>query len=186
MVEGPKWCGKTTTSEQHAKSILYMDDPSAKAQNLHLAEVNIKALLQGETPRLIDEWELAPQLWDAARFEVDHREQHQGQFIFTGSAVPQKKTTRQDLPLWHRPFRLAVDASHVALGVGRQHWRGQLGKSLRWCCARSLPRHTRLGSDGLPYLPRWLAWRFKVAPKSRVAHCERLSRRCRAQRHLPH
>lgn len=91
LVEGPKWCGKTTTSEQHAQSILYMDDPSTKSQNLHLAEVNIKALLQGETPRLIDEWELAPQLWDAARFEVDHREQHQGQFIFTGSAVPQKK-----------------------------------------------------------------------------------------------
>ena len=91
LVEGPKWCGKTTTSEQHAKSVLYMDDPSNKAQNLHLAEVNIKALLQGETPRLIDEWELAPQLWDAARFEVDHREQHQGQFIFTGSAVPQRK-----------------------------------------------------------------------------------------------
>lgn len=91
LVEGPKWCGKTTTSEQHAKSILYMDDPSNKSQNLHLAEVNIKALLQGDTPRLIDEWELAPQLWDAARFEVDHREQHQGQFIFTGSAVPKKQ-----------------------------------------------------------------------------------------------
>ena len=95
LVEGPKWCGKTTTSEHHAKSILYMDDPDIKAQNLHLAEVNIKALLQGATPRLIDEWELAPQLWDAARFEIDHREQHQGQFIFTGSAVPKKKQRDQ-------------------------------------------------------------------------------------------
>lgn len=95
LVEGPKWCGKTTTSEQHAGSVLYMDDPDIKAQNLHLAEVNIKALLQGATPRLVDEWELAPQLWDAARFEIDHRERHQGQFIFTGSAVPKKSQRDQ-------------------------------------------------------------------------------------------
>lgn len=95
LVEGPKWCGKTTTSEQRANSILYMDDPDIKAQNLHMATVNIKKLLQGATPRLIDEWELAPQLWDAARFEIDHREQHQGQFIFTGSAVPKKQQQDQ-------------------------------------------------------------------------------------------
>lgn len=91
LVQGTKWCGKTTTSAQHAASVLYMDDPDSKEQNLSLAQTNIKRLLQGETPRLIDEWELAPQLWDAARFEIDHRPTHVGQFIFTGSAVPKDK-----------------------------------------------------------------------------------------------
>lgn len=91
LVQGTKWCGKTTTSVEHAASVLYMDDPEAKEQNLSLAETNVKRLLQGDTPRVIDEWELAPQLWDAARFEIDHREVHNGQFIFTGSAVPKDK-----------------------------------------------------------------------------------------------
>ena len=87
LIEGPKWCGKTTTAEQIAKSILYMDDPEIKAQNMSMAELNPKRLLRGENPRLIDEWQLAPQLWDAIRFEVDHRHDV-GQFILTGSAVP--------------------------------------------------------------------------------------------------
>jgi len=91
LVQGTKWCGKTTTSVHHAASVLYMDDPATKQQNLALAQTNLKRLLEGETPRLIDEWELAPQLWDAARFAVDHREKHVGQFIFTGSAVPKDK-----------------------------------------------------------------------------------------------
>ena len=91
VVQGAKWCGKTTTSAHHAKSVLYMDDPDRKEQNLRLAQTNVKRLLEGETPRLIDEWELAPELWDAARFEVDHRSNHQGQFIFTGSSVPKEK-----------------------------------------------------------------------------------------------
>ncbi len=68
-----------------------MDEPDTKEQNLSMAETNIKRLLQGATPRVIDEWELAPQLWDAARFEIDHRDVHNGQFIFTGSAVPKDK-----------------------------------------------------------------------------------------------
>lgn len=87
LIEGPKWCGKTTTAEQHAKSILYMSDPDKMEQNLQLADISPKALLQGEEPRLIDEWQLAPGLWDAARFEVDHRKGF-GHFILTGSAVP--------------------------------------------------------------------------------------------------
>lgn len=91
LVQGTKWCGKTTTSVHHANSVLYMDDPTQKAQNLALAQTNIKQLLTGATPRVIDEWELAPELWDAARFEVDHRDEHVGQFIFTGSAVPKEK-----------------------------------------------------------------------------------------------
>lgn len=87
MIEGPKWCGKTTTAEQIAGSVLYMDDPEKKEQNIAMSELNPKRLLKGETPRLIDEWQLAPKLWDAMRFEVDHRGE-MGQFVLTGSAVP--------------------------------------------------------------------------------------------------
>jgi predicted AAA+ superfamily ATPase len=87
LIEGPKWCGKTTTAEQLASSILYMDDPEKKEQNISMSELNPKRLLAGATPRLIDEWQLAPKLWDAIRFEVDHRSEL-GQFLLTGSAVP--------------------------------------------------------------------------------------------------
>ena len=87
LIEGPKWCGKTTTAEQIASSVLYMDDPERKEQNMAMSEMNPKRLLQGKAPRLIDEWQLAPKLWDAIRFEVDHRGDF-GQFILTGSAVP--------------------------------------------------------------------------------------------------
>ena len=87
LIEGPKWCGKTTTAEQVAASALYMDDPEKKEQNISMSELNPKRLLKGETPRLIDEWQLAPKLWDAIRFEVDHRDDL-GQFVLTGSAVP--------------------------------------------------------------------------------------------------
>ena len=86
LIEGPKWCGKTTTAEQIAKSVLYMDDPQSKEQNVNMAALNPKRLLNGETPRLIDEWQIAPKLWDAIRFEVDHRDDL-GQFVLTGSAV---------------------------------------------------------------------------------------------------
>lgn len=87
LIEGPKACGKTTTAERQAQSVLYMDDPSSVKQNQQLVDTNIKLLLQGKAPRLIDEWQLAPQLWDAIRFEVDRRDDD-GQFILTGSAVP--------------------------------------------------------------------------------------------------
>ncbi len=91
LIEGPKACGKTTTAEQHAKSILYLDDPDNINQNLQLAETNIKRLLIGDTPRLIDEWQIAPQLWNAIRFEIDHRKED-GLFMLTGSAVPADDT----------------------------------------------------------------------------------------------
>lgn len=87
LVEGPKWCGKTTTAEQQASSILYMADPMRKQQNLQAAKMNVQQLLTGETPRLIDEWQIAPSLWDSVRFEVDHRGGW-GHFILTGSSVP--------------------------------------------------------------------------------------------------
>ena len=87
MVQGAKWCGKTTTAVHAAKSVLYMDDPRQLQNNLRLAETNPSALLEGPAPRVIDEWQLAPQLWDAARFEVSRRGAL-GMLIFTGSAVP--------------------------------------------------------------------------------------------------
>ena len=93
LIEGAKWCGKTTTAEQRATSVLYMQDPDALRQNMRLAEIRPSLLLEGTAPRLIDEWQVAPQLWDAVRFEVDHRRKR-GQFILTGSAVPPSKQKR--------------------------------------------------------------------------------------------
>ena len=89
LIEGPKYCGKTSLAVQQAKSILYMSDPETRNQNLTLAKTNIRKLLEGDTPRLIDEWQLAPQFWDAVRNEVDRRDED-GQFMLTGSAVPPK------------------------------------------------------------------------------------------------
>jgi len=91
LIQGAKWCGKTTTAEQMAKSAIYMNDPQRKSMYLQLVEINIKRLLDGDTPHLIDEWQLAPQIWDAVRYEVDHRNDL-GQFILTGSAVPADKS----------------------------------------------------------------------------------------------
>lgn len=87
LIEGPRWSGKTTTVEQISKSVLYMDIPSDREQNVLLQDINPTLLLEGDTPRLIDEWQIAPKLWDAIRFEVDHR-QEEGLFILTGSSVP--------------------------------------------------------------------------------------------------
>lgn len=87
LIEGPKWCGKTTTASQRAATILYVDNPAQLKQNLYLADVDPGALLVGEPPLLLDEWQLAPKLWDAVRYEADRRGR-MGQFILTGSAVP--------------------------------------------------------------------------------------------------
>lgn len=87
LIEGPKWCGKTTTSSRFAKSTIVMTDPKSEKENLLLAEVNPELLLEGNTPRLIDEWQVAPKLWDAIRFVVDKRN-NEGQFLLTGSSTP--------------------------------------------------------------------------------------------------
>ncbi|MDE6654928.1 MAG: DUF4143 domain-containing protein [Muribaculaceae bacterium] len=91
LIEGAKWCGKTTTAEQQAKSILFMSEAGKIEQNIQLATLNPKLLLKGENPRLIDEWQIAPQLWDSIRFEADHRHQF-GLFILTGLCVPPDKS----------------------------------------------------------------------------------------------
>lgn len=87
LIEGPKWCGKTTTALMQSGSVLRVDEPIEKEQNLALARIDPQKLLRGKTPRLLDEWQLAPTLWDTVRFEVDNRGKT-GQFILTGSAVP--------------------------------------------------------------------------------------------------
>ena len=87
LIEGPKWCGKTTTAEQVSKSTLSVDDPSTVNANKILSEIDPERLLTGDHPRLLDEWQVAPKLWDAVRHHVD-RHKGQGQFILTGSSVP--------------------------------------------------------------------------------------------------
>lgn len=97
LIKGAKWCGKTTTAEQVAGSVLYVDEPSKKGQNQSLAKLNPNLLLEGKTPRLLDEWQVAPELWDAVRFEVDHRDNGVGQFILTGSAAPLNSNDKEKI-----------------------------------------------------------------------------------------
>lgn len=92
LIEGAKWCGKTRTAQRAAKSVLMMQDPDRKMAYLQTASIKPSLLLEGETPRLLDEWQIAPILWDAVRFTVDQRER-MGQFILTGSAVPSDNVT---------------------------------------------------------------------------------------------
>ena len=87
LIEGAKWCGKTTSAERIANTVIKLDDPARQEQNLLMARTSPGRLLTGRPPVLLDEWQLAPRLWDAVRFEVDQRNEF-GQFILTGSAVP--------------------------------------------------------------------------------------------------
>ncbi|MDR1070837.1 MAG: DUF4143 domain-containing protein [Gracilibacteraceae bacterium] len=87
LIEGPKWCGKTSSAEMFAKSVLYMQDPDTSKANRLTAQTKPSLLLEGETPRLLDEWQVAPELWNAVRFAVDKRHAS-GQFVLTGSVVP--------------------------------------------------------------------------------------------------
>ena len=87
QIKGPKWCGKTATAEQAAASSIYMQDPDNGPSYIQLADSKPSLLLKGDEPRLIDEWQMAPQLWDAVRFAID-RGKGRGRFILTGSATP--------------------------------------------------------------------------------------------------
>lgn len=92
LIEGAKWCGKTSTAGKAAGSVIYMQDPDHARSYQAMADTKPSLLLKGETPRLIDEWQVAPVLWDAVRFEVDQRAER-GQFILTGSAIPPDNVT---------------------------------------------------------------------------------------------
>ena len=96
LIEGAKWCGKTTTAEQAAKSVLYLNEPKSLRQNLMMAQTDPVNLLKGDYPRLIDEWQIAPKLWDAIRFDVDHADDD-GRYILMGSAVPLNEQAKQEI-----------------------------------------------------------------------------------------
>lgn len=89
-IEGPKWCGKTWTSSHHSNSEFLIGDPANNFQNRKLAEMSPSLVLEGETPRLLDEWQEVPPIWDAVRYTVDRRAE-KGQFILTGSSTPKRK-----------------------------------------------------------------------------------------------
>lgn len=90
LIEGPKWCGKTTTAEEFAASKVMLAKTDVKGNFKSLLEIDTDAALSGDAPMLIDEWQTVPKLWDAVRYTVDHRRK-MGQFILTGSAVPDKE-----------------------------------------------------------------------------------------------
>lgn len=94
LIEGPKWCGKTTSAEEMAASKILLSKPDTRDQFTNLLEVDSDTALAGNTPMLIDEWQTVPKLWDAVRYTVDHRHK-MGQFILTGSAVPDKTTEKE-------------------------------------------------------------------------------------------
>lgn len=94
LIEGPKWCGKTTTAEEIAASKVLLAKTDAKEQFKRLLEIDSDTALSGEAPMLIDEWQTVPKLWDAVRYTVDHRRK-MGQFILTGSAVPDKDAEKE-------------------------------------------------------------------------------------------
>ena len=89
-IEGPKWCGKTWTSEAHSQSEIFLGDPAGNFQNRKLAEMSPEVVLDGAHPRMIDEWQEVPPLWDAVRYTVD-KTGEKGQFILTGSSTPNHK-----------------------------------------------------------------------------------------------
>ncbi len=89
-IEGPKWCGKTWTSRHHSQSEYLVGDPENNFQNRRLAEMSPSLILPGDSPRLIDEWQEVPPIWDAVRYEVDRRGER-GQFVLTGSSTPKTK-----------------------------------------------------------------------------------------------
>ena len=96
VIDGPKWCGKTTSAKQFAKSEIAFGDTNDAEQNIAMAEASLSAVIEGDTPRLFDEWQEVPLLWDALRYEIDRRNTV-GQFILTGSSIKIPKNTKEDL-----------------------------------------------------------------------------------------
>jgi predicted AAA+ superfamily ATPase len=136
LIDGAKWCGKTRTATEAARSVIYMQDPDNSSTYLAMADTKPSLLLKGATPRLLDEWQMAPVLWDAVRFEVDQRNTP-GQFILTGSAAPLDNATAHTgtgrlARIKMRPMSLfeseesTGDISLAALFVGTQSDAGAL------------------------------------------------------------
>ena len=104
VIEGPKWCGKTTTAKQFAKSVLDLQNTKTLEKNRQIAENDVSLLLEGESPRLIDEWQVIPQIWNAVRTDIDERNEP-GLYILTGSTTP-------------------VDDKKLHSGIGRMSFAG--------------------------------------------------------------
>lgn len=112
LIEGPKWCGKTSTGFQHAKSVIYLQDPDKHKSYIEMADTKPSLLLQGDTPHLIDEWQTIPVLWDAVRYAVDQRGR-MGQFILTGSTTPLGDDTSENEIMHSGTGRIARMRMHT-------------------------------------------------------------------------
>lgn len=112
LIEGPKWCGKTSTGVQHAKSVIYLQDPDKRKSYIEMADTKPSLLLQGDTPHLIDEWQTIPVLWDAVRYAVDQRGR-MGQFILTGSTTPLGDDTSENEIMHSGTGRIARMRMHT-------------------------------------------------------------------------
>lgn len=164
LIEGSKWCGKTTTAEQQAKSVVYMADPEDNTRNIQLAKTTPRFILKGDTPRLIDEWQVVPTLWDAIRGEVDHRHAL-GQFIITGSAVPVDRKdiihtgTGRIAPLLMRPMSLweSGDSS------------GEVGLESLFNKPEQLMGESKIDIDELAYLVCRGGWPMAMQTSTRKA-----------------
>ena len=119
-VEGPKWCGKTWSSSYHSNSEIMIGNPDGNFQNRQLAEMSPALVLEGKSPRLIDEWQEVPPLWDAVRYKVDQSGE-KGQFILTGSATPNNKRIQH--------------ASNVIVREWQLKWGHFFRSYLYWGCA---------------------------------------------------
>lgn len=119
LIEGPKWTGKTTTAQQQAQSVLKLQDPDRREEKLTTAETMPSLLLKGKQPRLIDEWQDAPKLWDAVRIAVDNSGGKPGQYILTGS-----NTVNQD-KICHTGIGTHISNEYVSnefVGIQRFIW----------------------------------------------------------------
>ena len=150
LIEGAKWCGKTTSAKHIAKSIIEMDRPDMTEQYQQMARIKPSNLLKGEVPHLIDEWQIATNIWNAVRYEVDRRGEF-GQFILTGSSVPAKLDENTHTGTG-RIVRMRMRPMSLFESVSRTHQRFWLilysysGNSLVMARASSISRSTNLPS----------------------------------------
>ncbi len=162
LLEGSKWCGKTTTAAQLANSVVYMADSVDGARNIQLAQSTPQYLLQGETPRLIDEWQVVPTLWDAIRGEVDRRRAF-GQFIITGSAVPADRRqilhtgTGRITPLVMRPMSLWESGDST----------GEVSLATLFDAPEQLLAESKIEIEELAYLTCRGGWPMAINAKNR-------------------
>ena len=185
-IEGPKWCGKTWTTLNHAESVYYVADPQGNFQNRLLAELDVYRALEGEKPHAIDEWQEVPGIWDAVRFDVD-RGHERGRYLLTGSSTPPKRKTAHSgtgriARLRMRPMTLSEsgessgEVSLKALFEGdTPHCTSDISlDELVWLVVRGgWPDSLSLGKDEAILLPRQYVRELAERDMSRVDDIER-------------